>query len=429
MAKEKNEMNIIARIILILFILLTSSCNRKKDTIPLNVIPVASTVGNYNVLNLSDFASEIRYIPLETNDQVLISPINLEIIYENEKVLIRDHSPTGSNCYLFDDSGKFCVKIGQRGQGPDEYVDIDNISVYENLIYLMTWHKLLVYDTTGHLVENINLRSEELPMEFRKSALRKIIPLKKNAFVVDVVTVGSYPTAFLFETNQSIVETIKEYPSSVKLDKPNGGYGSAELGKMYRYEDEVRIYKPINDTIFTISQNKHIKTAFIFELGKYRVTLAYWEWKGLGGDAMERLMSHNNMTKNFIFLSKIYESFNHLFIKFDFGNHSPEPYETSHLGQKYTAYDVYSVFDKRTGVLTLMRQPIKGNLGFKNDIDNGPIIFPHYISSNNELVTFIQPEEFMEYYNKTQNPSAELKKIADKLQIDDNPIIIVAKLK
>ena len=94
-----------------------------------------------------------------------------------------------------------------------------------------------------------------------------------------------------------------------------------------------------------------------------------------------------------------------------------------------TDYRVFGLFDKRTGELKLMNQPIKTKLGFKNNLDGGPVIWPKYISSNDELVSTIQPEEFMEYYNKIQSPSAELKKIADKLEIDDNPIVIIAKLK
>ena len=76
-----------------------------------------------------------------------------------------------------------------------------------------------------------------------------------------------------------------------------------------------------------------------------------------------------------------------------------------------------------------MNQPIKKKLGFKNDKDDGPIIWPKYISSNDELISTIQPEEFMDYYNNIQSPSTELIKIADKLKIDDNPIVIIAKLK
>jgi hypothetical protein len=417
-----------------IFLLLTGSCNKKKDTFPINIIPVANTVGTYSILNLSDYAENIRYIPLETNDKALITPLSLQIIYENEKILIVDHTTSNKkNCYLFDSTGKFCQKIGQQGQGPDDYLDLANVSIYENLIYLMTWHKILIYDTTGHLVEKIDLKSEEIPEEYRRSWLRRIIPLKNNAFIVNVATMlGYYPTAYLFETNQSIVESIKEYPNSVKLDKLGSGISSGdnELGCMYRYKDNVRIYKSINDTIFTIDQNTEMQEAFIFELGKYKPTRTYFEGKSGGADRVQRLQNHINQSKNFIFPHPIYESLNHLFISFDFGIHAPESFEFINLaGFQGTNNFVYSVFDKNTGELTLMRQPIKGKLGFKNDIDNGPIIWPNYISSKNELVTFILPEDFMEYYNNIKNPSAVLKEIAGKLMIDDNPIVIVSKLK
>jgi len=420
----RKNTNTVASGFLLLVILLIGSCSRKKEAFPLHVIPLESTVGNYEILNLSDFATEIKYIPLETIDESLISPDKIETIYENGKILIFDIPSIGKeNCYLFDNTGKFCCKIGHQGQGPDDYLHIDNVSMHDNLIFIMTWHKILVYDTAGRLVENINLKSDNIPEEYRVSSIREIILLRKDVFVANVASSRDYPTAFLFETVQSVVKTVKEYPASVKLDRAGRGFSSSELGIMCRFKDDVRIYKPINDTIFTIGQNKEIKDAFIFEFGKYKPPLSYYEWKGLD---MEQ---HNYVMRNCIFPIAIYESFNHLFIKFDFWNHSPEPYETSFRGLQYTAFDVNGVFDKHTGELTLMRQPIKGKLGFINDIDGGPVIWPHYISSNNELVSFIQPDEFMDYYENIENPSAALKEIADKLQIDDNPIVIVAKLK
>ena len=411
----------------ILFVFLTGSCNKKVDLPPHNVILVASTVGSYEILNLSDYVTEIRYIPLESNDSALISPINLKIIYENGKILILDNTTDSkNNCYLFNNDGEFCCKIGQWGQGPDNYLLITDVSIHENLIYLMAWYRILIYDTNGRIVENIHLQSDDMPVGFKESNLRSMIPLKKNVFIVNIVTnTRHYPTAFLFETNNSTVETIKEYPNSIKLDRLKPVFSTIESGVMYRYENEVRIYKPINDTIFTIDQNKEIKENFIFELGKYKPTLSYFEWKEGGND----LRAYINFGRNFIIPVTICESRHHLFIRFSFGNHTPEPYESFHLGQKIINNDVYSVFDKRTGELILMRQPIKGKLGFKNDFDNGPVIFPNYITSNNELVTFMQPEEFLEYYALVENPSVELKNIADKIDIYDNLIVIIAKLK
>lgn len=299
---------------LFLFMFLIGSCTQKKDASSINVIPVASTVGNYSVLNLSDYATEIRYIPLETNDAALISPINLQIIYENEKILVKDNSSTGSNCYMFDHTGKFCRKIGQRGQGPDDYLEID-ISMFDNFIYLLDRLKVLVYDINGRLVENINLKSDLISEEYRQ-ANYKIIPMKKDKFVMTVATYfGYYPFAFLFETRNSKVINIKEYPSSVKLDKlGRGNYSSPELGNMYRYKDEVRVYKAINDTIFSIDNNADLKEAFIIDLGKYGPTLSYFEGKEFVGDVRDPVQwsaQVRNNFKKYIFLNYIDESLNH----------------------------------------------------------------------------------------------------------------------
>jgi len=169
-----------------------------------------------------------------------------------------------------------------------------------------------------------------------------------------------------------------------------------------------------------------MKESFIFELGKYRPTHAYLEQREGGND----LRNYINFGKNFIFPLTIDESLNHLFIKFSFGNHAPEPFEdTDILGGQYTNPFVYGVFDKFTRELTLMRQPVKGKLGFKNDIDRGPVIFPDYISSNNELVTHITVEDFLDYYDKIENPTLQMTEIAKKSEFDDNQIVIIAKLK
>jgi len=412
---EKNT-RIVLKALWILFIYLSVSCCNKKDSLPLNVIPLASEVGNYNILNLSDYVSEIKYIQLETNDSVLIGAIP-RICYENEKILIKDRT---NNCYLFDNNGNFCRKIGQSGQGPNDYLYITQFFITDDLIFLKDRLKILIYDFDGYLVEKISWRPTDFPAEYISHGDFYIVPLKKETFVMDVVTFsGYYPKAILFETNQSGVKIIKEYPNFITLDKVLPIIFGTESGIIYRFQHEVRTYKGINDTIFTIGQDTEMKAAFIYNSGKYGPTLSYFEMR-----------EGENARDNYIIPGAIYESTNHLFIEFSFGKYAPEPVESvNSQGGRYTQTDVRGIFDKRTGKLALMRQPVKGKFGFKNDIDGGPVIWPDYISTNNELVTMIQPSEFMEYYDKITNPSAELTEIAHRIEWDDNPIVIVAKLK
>ena len=416
----ENNSNIIIKGLLVILAFLTVSCDHNMDTLPINVIQLANSVGNYNVLNISEFTTEIKYIPLETNDSVLLSRV-MQIICDNEKILIE----SSRSCWLFDNTGKFCHKIGHEGQGPNDYLVINKIFLNENEIFLEDRNKILIYDTNGNLVEKINWGSNEMPTEYSGYNYRNILPFKKNTYVMNFALYdsGNYPQAILFEKQESGLKIIKEYPNSVKLDKLREGYYFHELGVMYRYKDEMRVHKMINDTVFSIDQNAEMKDVFVFDFGKYRTTRAYYEKK-------EGVDDRYNYSKKFISVNTFCESVNHLFITFDFGNHAPEPIEfVNRQGNQSFNPTVHGVFDKRTGELTLMRQPIRGKLGLKNDIDNGPVIWPQYISSNKELVTNVSAEDFLEYYKNTSNPSPQMTEVAKNLKYDDNPIVIIAKLK
>ena len=45
------------------------------------------------------------------------------------------------------------------------------------------------------------------------------------------------------------------------------------------------------------------------------------------------------------------------------------------------------------------------------------------------MVTWWTADEFLDIYGQLSNPSAELKSIAEKLNSDDNPVLMVVKLK
>ena len=418
----KKIITVYLSIIVTFIIYSTVSCENKKEVHIPNVIPLKSTVGNYNILNLSDYVVEIMYKQLETNDSVLIGTIS-QISYENEKIFIKSISNNLIyNCYLFDNNGKYFREIGQYGQGPDDFNSLSEAYIYENFIYLMDsrLNKLFIYDTNGLFVEKINLQINEIINDHSEYDIHHVFPLKKDTFVMNVVSFfGYYPKAVLFDTYQSNSKRIKEYANYITLDKKQHGTSICEVGEMYRYKDEVRAYKALNDTIFTIGQNFDMKAVFIFDLGKYGPTISFIEQK-------EPIINFNN----YIIPDKIFESSEYLFINFFTGNYTNEPFEQiSKSGWKSLNNITYGVFNKNTGKLVLMKQPIQGKLGFKNDIDNGPVIWPHYISSKNELVTHISVEEFLDYYDKIENPSPQMTEIAKNAKMDDNPIVIIAELK
>jgi hypothetical protein len=310
--------------------------------------------------------------------------------------------------------------IGSRGQGPYEYISLTQVFTRDSMIYLRSGGRLLVYDLNGTFIRKIVFRV--LPEQF---LIKEMRALKDNIFLMDASSYeNENPKAYIVEANDSTVKIIREYHNYFKLEKQSRITGGHEWAKTYNFGDEVRTYKYMNhDTIFSIGQDLELKEAFIFDLGSYKPRLEYLTGK-----------ERNAGGSNIIVPADISESSKYLFIKAGFGSLCPEPVEYTMSmsdGAQYhtTLRSVCSVFDKKTGELKLMNQAIKGKYGFRNDIDGGPVIWPDYISTKNEMVSFIEAEEFLEHYRQMKNPSPEVTAIAEKLQPDDNPVVIVAKLK
>lgn len=73
---------------------------------------------------VSEYASSIEYIPLETTDDCLIGD-EFSLIVASQDIFV--HHFLEKKIYRFDKSGKFLNFIGKRGQGPGEYNDVFGI--------------------------------------------------------------------------------------------------------------------------------------------------------------------------------------------------------------------------------------------------------------------------------------------------------------
>jgi hypothetical protein len=69
-------------------------------------------------LKLSELLKEVKYLPLETTEECLISQIG-KIVISNRRIYILD-SKTFS-ILVFSDEGKFLWKLNKVGRGPEEY--------------------------------------------------------------------------------------------------------------------------------------------------------------------------------------------------------------------------------------------------------------------------------------------------------------------
>lgn len=119
-----------------LFLLLLGGCNINRSNYSISDISNNTKMYIIDIdkiepaidVKLSDFFSEIEYIPLETNDEVLLSRISKLYAY-NDTLYVLDK--LGCNAlFLFDKKdGSYLGRIGSVGQGPGEYSKVGDFTI------------------------------------------------------------------------------------------------------------------------------------------------------------------------------------------------------------------------------------------------------------------------------------------------------------
>ncbi len=143
-------------IVVLGIIVLLSSCGRNGEsrhagqTLNVNIdIDLTST--------LSDFFESEKMIVLETNDSCLLSGVGY-FAFSNDSIILQN----GSDIYVFGPQGNFITSFNQKGQGPEEYTEINSLRVLDSRIYVLdrTLKKIQVYTLAGDFLKSLVLDYE-----------------------------------------------------------------------------------------------------------------------------------------------------------------------------------------------------------------------------------------------------------------------------
>lgn len=115
--------------------------------------------GKGEKIKLSDIIDTIEYIPLETNENCLIGRID-KVIGMGDTVAVLDDR-IGRALYLFGRDGRFIRKIGQQGEGPQEYIHLFDMT-YDRAtdrIFLLDLggNKILVFNSDNGFIKSIDI--------------------------------------------------------------------------------------------------------------------------------------------------------------------------------------------------------------------------------------------------------------------------------
>lgn len=346
-------------------------------------------------------ADDIRYIPLD-NSLIVGPPITIEI---NEKGFFLS---TKEGILHFDPKGNFIRTIAKKGRGPNEYIygHFFTVNAKNDRIYIADQGKIKTYTLEGNFIRDISTQN------YISGMASDIDLFHSTLFVADYGTNGKY------EYNWIVLDTLGNLISQ----KPSSERPSMLMfqGNIYQFDNKIYYSDCLNDTIFSLSSDLKYKAAYLFAEGDFRMT-SNIVIKSIS--QLTNLFSYLNMfeTKHYFVIAYTYKAKRSvLFIN----------RKTKEMFQGYR--------EEKTG-------PLKSKASIFNDIDGGLSSEPeqfnyyYYVENNEEfIVTRIEPyklklhvasEAFKNSTPKYPENKKELEQLANSLDENDNPVLMLVKLK
>ncbi|TSA36120.1 MAG: 6-bladed beta-propeller [Porphyromonadaceae bacterium] len=335
-------------------------------------------------LYLEDYTMTPEFIPLETKPECLLD-ILLQVDADSQKIYVLDRR---KNIFIFNRHGEFLNKILPEGKGPGQFVRIlGGFALFAEsqrlCIYDDSQRKLLIYNSDGKFLIEIKIN---IPVQ-KVSGLGKSTLL----FFTDALyTKHAYHELSYFDISQmKFIKTLK-LQAQIQIER----------AQMYQqpgftsYRDELLLRIPFCDTIFRVTSDTCIP-GYIFKLGQAGIP------KEIYGD----LKTLENSRQRYINFSPPVETRSFLFLPIiDHG--------------KY----LFSVLNKSTGTWKIAEMPDESETGFiyRND---SKTVFPMKRCINEFFYSTIYAHDFIDQFAK------EYPGLVAKIKVDDNPIILRARMK
>ncbi|MGE4414075.1 MAG: 6-bladed beta-propeller [Bacteroidales bacterium] len=402
------------RLIFIIMIIALFSCTEEDKPKDLRVIDLAGNVGKTSIVNLSEIAENIEYIPLETNDESLLASPLMHLNFENGRLYIRQFQ---TEIKIFSQDGKFIKSFNKQGRGPQEYEGLYRFYVdpSTNNLFVYSYKGLTEYNNEGDFIKRILFKQKK---DYLIYGPEKYFQINDN---VNLITLGKYKSRYSSCVTDSLFNVLyfinySEKDHSIRLNSQRQDPLLSPY--FYKFRDSVRIFNGYDHNILTASNSKGVDASFVLNYGKYDYI-----------NANLNVRNYNNLS--FIRrYSSVYESTNYIFMQFHMGSlpHKKVMLKRGKAEETVELPIAESIFNKKTGEFIFIDQPEFNQFGFKDDLQGGPAFWPYYISEDDYMVTLINAHNFIEHA-KTYEVSDKYKKVADNLKETDNPVLVLVKLK
>jgi len=379
------------------FVLVLFVCSCKnKEISEIKTINVLTQEGT-ELKGLSEIATDIQYIPLETHPDGLMKFVNY-LKTDADKFYIS----TVIEILCFDRSGKFLYKLDQQGRGPNEYVYISDydINSEKKQMITLTRGKLYFYNIADNgfsLLKHLDLSIQPQYADF--------IPGQDNIMLSFTAATGEneYQTVIINPEGDTLFKK-PNYYRFTKNTKVYMGFSADNI--IYPMDDIIRIKGLFSDTLFSLKSNREIVPYMIMNI----------EGKGITTDFLANVdaaaaSSGTSPASGFLMISQLNETEKYLFYRY-----------------YYQQSGKWIVYDKKTEEERFFDSKIL----LKDDISGGVNVEPKFVCDGviyswTDALSFkkhMSDGEFRDSEVKNPQRKAELEKLAASISEDDNHILI-----
>lgn len=384
------------RYILIVFILI--SCSSKNETDVLSIDPNNFV---WKEIKLSDFAEDIEYIPLSNEKPISSLFVESIDLINNSFIVAARPAQIG----VYNRQGQLMYNIGREGRGPGEYHLCFRYATNDEkkLVYVLDTYNVITYNYNGEFLYNIDISDYGERFDHIQCDDNFIYLFRSDC------TRGKYNWVIINEQGEKVYTKENFTPPF----DPGLAYYTVNT---YKFSDHFCYWNNINDTIFDVSPLQYSKR-YTFARNKARLT-------------PENFKSLRKKDVSDLYLPLyIGESNKYLFLSFNcgWGGHG---YALINKSEKRSyAFDQSMIKTNRLG------------FGFINDFDSGLNFAASKILAINQeyfmvavadayrLKEHVQNSEFQSSTPKFPEKKKELEQLANSLNENDNPVLMLVKLK
>ena len=393
-------------------------------------------------MDMSEYldTSFFKAIPLETTAECLVGKDIMNVWYRNGRIYVWEEQT--ESVFMFDENGKFIDKIADKGEGPNEYLKIKNVTLSDSLICIFDTYsrKVLYYDLDCNFIRRVST----------KHVYQNVISAARSFILGDriyfgIVFIEDFRTDMYGAPHKWVSMDLDLNKESVKrflpydYSCPTESDSHFSLQSEYPYtaiNDKVRFMISNLDTIFVATQDT-IVPEYVLDFGEQSVPVRLYK-------TTYHEAKYNDEFDNYVTgIQHMLDTEDYIILQFRYGDYSMKeilasiPAEIQNdykkkadwLNRNRPTTQYYLFINKKTGETRLTNGIFYETFGWHLAVkiaDGKYLIEPR----NNHPYSFNE-DGTHGGYSMPHNPRVEkiLNEAYSTVKLDDNPVLFIYKFK